>query len=35
MLTADDVARAIVFAVAQPSGVDVNELVVRPRGALT
>jgi NADP-dependent 3-hydroxy acid dehydrogenase YdfG len=35
MLTANDVARAIVFAVAQPSGVDVNELVVRPRGALT
>ena len=29
-LTAEDVARAIMFAVTQPSHVDVNEIVVRP-----
>ena len=29
-LTADDVARAIMFAVSQPPHVDVNEILVRP-----
>jgi NADP-dependent 3-hydroxy acid dehydrogenase YdfG len=30
VLTADDVARAVMFAVAQPAHVDVNEILVRP-----
>ena len=29
-LTPDDVARAVMFAVAQPAHVDVNEILVRP-----
>jgi NADP-dependent 3-hydroxy acid dehydrogenase YdfG len=29
-LDADDVARAILFAVQQPPHVDVNELLIRP-----
>lgn len=29
-LTADDVARAVVFAVGQPAHVDVNEILIRP-----
>ena len=29
-LTADDIARAVMFAVAQPPHVDVNEILVRP-----
>jgi NADP-dependent 3-hydroxy acid dehydrogenase YdfG len=29
-LEADDVARAVMFAIAQPPHVDVNEIVVRP-----
>jgi NADP-dependent 3-hydroxy acid dehydrogenase YdfG len=29
-LQADDVARAILFAVSQPPHVDVNEILVRP-----
>jgi NADP-dependent 3-hydroxy acid dehydrogenase YdfG len=29
-LTPDDVARAVMFAVSQPSHVDVNEILVRP-----
>jgi NADP-dependent 3-hydroxy acid dehydrogenase YdfG len=29
-LEADDVARAVMFAVAQPPHVDVNEILVRP-----
>jgi NADP-dependent 3-hydroxy acid dehydrogenase YdfG len=29
-LTADDVARAVLFAVAQPPHVDVNEILIRP-----
>jgi NADP-dependent 3-hydroxy acid dehydrogenase YdfG len=29
-LEPDDVARAVMFAVSQPSHVDVNELLVRP-----
>jgi NADP-dependent 3-hydroxy acid dehydrogenase YdfG len=29
-LTADDIARAVMFAVSQPPHVDVNEIVVRP-----
>jgi len=31
-LTADDVARTIVWALGQPAGVDINTLVVRPVG---
>ena len=30
MLEADDVARAVMFAVAQPPHVDINEILVRP-----
>ena len=30
MLEADDVARAVMFAVSQPPHVDVNEILVRP-----
>jgi NADP-dependent 3-hydroxy acid dehydrogenase YdfG len=29
-LTADDIARAVLYAVAQPPRVDVNEILVRP-----
>ncbi len=29
-LTADDIARAVVFAIDQPSRVDVNEVLIRP-----
>ena len=29
-MPADAIARAIAFAIEQPSGVDVNEIVVRP-----
>ena len=29
-LEADDIARAVMFAVTQPDHVDVNELLVRP-----
>jgi NADP-dependent 3-hydroxy acid dehydrogenase YdfG len=29
-LTADDIARAVMFAVAQPAHVDVNEMLIRP-----
>ena len=32
MLTAMQVAESIVWAIGQPSGVDVNTLVVRPHG---
>jgi NADP-dependent 3-hydroxy acid dehydrogenase YdfG len=30
VLTADDIARAVMYAVAQPPHVDVNEILVRP-----
>jgi NADP-dependent 3-hydroxy acid dehydrogenase YdfG len=30
MLEADDIARAVMFAVSQPPHVDVNELLIRP-----
>ncbi|RKQ86490.1 NADP-dependent 3-hydroxy acid dehydrogenase YdfG [Solirubrobacter pauli] len=30
VLTADDIARAVMFAVAQPPHVDLNEILVRP-----
>jgi NADP-dependent 3-hydroxy acid dehydrogenase YdfG len=29
-LQADDIARAVMFAVSQPPHVDVNEILVRP-----
>ena len=29
-LTAEDIARAVMFAVAQPPHVDVNEILIRP-----
>jgi len=32
VLTADDIARAVAWALAQPAGVDVNTVVVRPVG---
>ena len=32
VLEADDIARAIVYAVAQPKHVSVNEVLVRPTG---
>lgn len=32
-LTPDDVARAVLFALHQPSGVDPNEILIRPHGA--
>lgn len=32
MLTPDDVARTVVFALEQPGTVDINEIVVRPTG---
>jgi NADP-dependent 3-hydroxy acid dehydrogenase YdfG len=32
VLTADDIARAIVYAVSQPRHVSVNEILVRPTG---
>ena len=34
-LTADDIARAVMFAVAQPAHVDVNEILVRPTAQST
>jgi NADP-dependent 3-hydroxy acid dehydrogenase YdfG len=33
MLTADQLASCIVWAINQPSGVDVNTVIVRPVGA--
>jgi len=30
VLTAEDIARAVMFAVAQPPHVDLNEILVRP-----
>jgi NADP-dependent 3-hydroxy acid dehydrogenase YdfG len=32
MLDPDDVARAVLYALDQPQGVDVNEIVIRPTG---
>lgn len=32
-LDGDDVARAVMFALSQPSGVEINELLLRPHGA--
>jgi NADP-dependent 3-hydroxy acid dehydrogenase YdfG len=32
LLTADQIADAIVWAISQPSGVDVNTVIVRPIG---
>ena len=32
-LSSDDVARAVLFALSQPPGVDINELLIRPHGA--
>ncbi|ADJ46654.1 short-chain dehydrogenase/reductase [Amycolatopsis mediterranei S699] len=32
MLTADDIARAVLYALQQPPSVDVNEIMVRPTG---
>ncbi len=29
-LTADDIARAVMFALTQPERVDVNEILIRP-----
>jgi NADP-dependent 3-hydroxy acid dehydrogenase YdfG len=29
-LEADDIARAVMFAIAQPPHVDVNEILIRP-----
>ena len=29
-LEADDIARAVMFAVSQPAHVDVNEMLIRP-----
>jgi NADP-dependent 3-hydroxy acid dehydrogenase YdfG len=31
-LAAEDVARAVMYAVSQPAGVDVSEIVIRPVG---
>ena len=31
-LRAEDIARAVIFALAQPEHVDVNELLIRPSG---
>jgi NADP-dependent 3-hydroxy acid dehydrogenase YdfG len=31
-LAADDIARAVMYAVSQPSHVDVNEMLIRPKG---
>ena len=33
-LQADDIARAVMFAVSQPPHVDVNEILIRPTGQL-
>jgi NADP-dependent 3-hydroxy acid dehydrogenase YdfG len=33
MLTADQLANSIVWAITQPSGVDVNTVTVRPLGS--
>jgi NADP-dependent 3-hydroxy acid dehydrogenase YdfG len=32
MLAADDIARAVLYALQQPPSVDVNEIMVRPTG---
>ena len=32
-LTPDDVAAAVMYALTQPAGVDINELLLRPHGA--
>jgi NADP-dependent 3-hydroxy acid dehydrogenase YdfG len=32
LLTAEQVADAIVWAISQPSGVDVNTVIIRPIG---
>jgi NADP-dependent 3-hydroxy acid dehydrogenase YdfG len=32
LLTADQIADSIVWAISQPSGVDVNTVIVRPIG---
>jgi NADP-dependent 3-hydroxy acid dehydrogenase YdfG len=34
VMEADDIARAIVYAVSQPQRVDVNEILIRPTGQL-
>jgi NADP-dependent 3-hydroxy acid dehydrogenase YdfG len=33
MLTADQIARSIVWAIDQPSGVDVTTMTIRPVGS--
>ncbi len=33
MLHAEDVARTVQFAIQQPAGVDINEILLRPHGA--
>ena len=32
ILTAEDIARAIVYAVSQPEYVNINEVLIRPTG---
>ena len=32
VLEADDIARAIVYAVSQPEHVSINEILIRPTG---
>lgn len=34
-LEADDIARAVIFALTQPEHVDVNEVLIRPTGQPT
>jgi NADP-dependent 3-hydroxy acid dehydrogenase YdfG len=34
LLTADDIASAVLFAIGQPPNVSINELLVRPSGQL-
>ena len=31
-LAAEDIARAVVYAIAQPANVSINEMLVRPSG---